>query len=82
MMQKQLWYLWLLYKNTYVTFTEEIPSIEDYAKLIIKTQKEYPYIVACDDKGTVIEMAYADRIRHHDAYKFSVEVVLIYLLML
>lgn len=29
--------------------------------------------MACDKKDTVIGMVYANRIRHHDAYKFSVE---------
>ncbi len=58
--------------NTFVTFTEINPSVEEYANSIVETQKEYPYIVACDgDK--VIGMAYGGRVRHHDAYKYSVE---------
>ncbi|MCR5100752.1 MAG: GNAT family N-acetyltransferase [Butyrivibrio sp.] len=60
-------------ENTYVTFTEKNPSVEEYAKSIEETLEKYPYIVACDDNGNVIGMAYAGQIRHHDAYRFSVE---------
>ena len=60
-------------ENTYVTFTEENPDVQEYADEIVNTKKEFPYIVACDDQGKVIGMAYAGRIRHHDAYRFSVE---------
>jgi len=59
--------------NTFVTFTEDNPSLEEYEDSIIETKKEYPYIVACDDSGKVIGMAYGGRVRHHDAYKYSVE---------
>lgn len=59
-------------ENTFVTFTEENPSVQTYEQNIINTQKHYPYIVLCDD-GKVIGMAYADQVRHHDAYRFSVE---------
>ena len=60
-------------ENTYITFTEDNPSVEEYAESIVNTKKDYPYIVACDDSGRVIGMAYGGRIRHHDAYRFSVE---------
>lgn len=30
--------------NTFATFTEENPTIKDYSKTIIETQKEYPYL--------------------------------------
>ena len=59
--------------NTFVTFTEDNPSVEEYRLSIIDTKKEYPYIVACDETGRVLGMAYAGRIRHHDAYRYSVE---------
>lgn len=59
--------------NTFVTFTEVNPSVEDYEKSILETKKEYPYIVACDETGRVIGMAYGGRVRHHDAYRYSVE---------
>ena len=59
--------------NTYVTFTEDNPSVDSYRQSIIDTQKEYPYIVACDSDGKVIGMAYGSRVRHHDAYRYSVE---------
>lgn len=59
--------------NTYVTFTEENPSVEEYRKSIISTSEKYPYIVACDEEGSVVGMAYAGQIRHHDAYRYSVE---------
>lgn len=60
-------------KNTFVTFTEDNPSVEEYEQAIITTKREYPYLVICDDNGKVMGMAYAGRIRHHDAYRYSVE---------
>ncbi len=59
--------------NTFVTFTEVNPSVKEYEQSIIETKKEYPYLVACDKDGKVIGMAYGGRVRHHDAYKYSVE---------
>ena len=59
--------------NTYVTFTEVNPDVQYYQESIVNTKKDYPYIVACDDNGKVLGMAYGGRIRHHDAYKYSVE---------
>ena len=59
--------------NTYVTFSEVNPDVDSYAESIVNTKKDYPYIVACDGSGRVIGMAYGGRIRHHDAYRFSVE---------
>ena len=60
-------------KNTFVTFTEINGSVLDYENSILETKKDYPYIVACDLNDRVIGMAYGGRIRHHDAYKYSVE---------
>lgn len=60
-------------ENTSVTFTEQNPPVEEYKKSIIDTKKAYPYIVACDETGRVVGMAYGGQVRHHDAYKFSVE---------
>ena len=60
-------------ENTFVTFTEDNPPVSEYEESILTTQKNYPYIVACDDSGKVVGMAYAGQIRHHDAYRFSVE---------
>lgn len=59
--------------NTFVTFTEDNPSVEAYERSILETKKAYPYIVACDETGKVVGMAYAGRVRQHDAYRFSVE---------
>ena len=60
-------------ENTYVTFTEVNPSVSEYEESIVNTKKDYPYIVACDETGKVIGMAYGGRLRHHDAYKYAVE---------
>lgn len=60
-------------ENTYVTFTEVNPSASEYEESIVNTKKDYPYIVACDEAGKVIGMAYGGRLRHHDAYKYAVE---------
>ena len=60
-------------ENTFVTFTEVNPDVADYEKSIIETKRSYPYLVACDDAGKVLGMAYGGQIRHHDAYKYSVE---------
>ncbi len=59
--------------NTFVTFTEMNPSVEVYEESIVNTKHHYPYIVLCDENDVVLGMAYADQIRHHDAYRFSVE---------
>lgn len=59
--------------NSYVTFTEVNPSLEEYESSIIKTLQDYPYIVACDNSDKVIGMAYGGRLRHHDAYRYAVE---------
>lgn len=59
--------------NTFITFTEDNPSVEEYRQSIITTKERYPYIVACDDEGKVLGMSYAGPIRHHDAYRYSVE---------
>ncbi len=59
--------------NTFVTFTEINPTVSEYRDSIIQTLESYPYIVAVDSSGRVIGMAYAGRLRHHDAYRFSVE---------
>ena len=60
-------------ENTFVTFTEINPSVEEYERSILETKERYPYIVACDNTGKVIGMAYGGQVRHHDAYKYSVE---------
>ncbi|SDB08272.1 phosphinothricin acetyltransferase [Pseudobutyrivibrio sp. YE44] len=60
-------------EETYVTFTEDNPSVKEYEDAIINTKKAYPYIVLCNEADQVIGMAYAGRIRHHDAYRYSVE---------
>ncbi len=59
--------------NTYVTFTEVNPSVREYEESIVITKQEYPYIVAVDDSGKVLGMAYGGHLRHHDAYKYAVE---------
>lgn len=59
--------------NTYVTFTEENPDISTYEESIVNTKIDYPYIVVCDENEEILGMAYGGRIRHHDAYRYSVE---------
>lgn len=59
--------------NTYVTFTEVNPSVEEYAESIVNTKQDYPYIVAVDENDKVVGMAYGGRLRNHDAYKYAVE---------
>ncbi len=59
--------------NTYVTFTEINPTVQDYADSIVNTKQDYPYIVAVDEEDKVVGMAYGGRVRHHDAYKYAVE---------
>ena len=59
--------------NTFITFSEINPTVEEYKQSIIETKKSYPYIVACDLDGRILGMAYAGVLRHHDAYRFSVE---------
>ena len=60
-------------ENTYVTFTEINPSVAEYEDSIVNTKQDYPYIVAVDENDKVVGMAYGGRLRHHDAYKYSVE---------
>jgi phosphinothricin acetyltransferase len=59
--------------NTYVTFSEINPTVQDYADSIVNTKQDYPYIVAVDEEDKVVGMAYGGRLRHHDAYKYAVE---------
>ncbi|MCR5416371.1 MAG: GNAT family N-acetyltransferase [Pseudobutyrivibrio sp.] len=59
--------------NTFITFTEINPSVAEYADSITETQKNYPYLVAYDENNKILGMAYAGQIRHHDAYRYSVE---------
>ena len=59
-------------KNSFITFTEKNPTLAEYEKSIADTQKNYPYLVVCQGER-ILGMAYASQVRHHDAYRFSVE---------
>jgi phosphinothricin acetyltransferase len=59
-------------ENTAITFEWTIPSVEDFAKRIEKTQTFYPYIVAEED-GLIKGYAYASRFRERKAYDWCIE---------
>lgn len=62
--------------NTAITFAEEAPAPESYAKKAASPR--YPFLVA-EDNGRIGGFAYADAFRVKDAYRWDVEMT-IYLL--
>ena len=60
-------------KNTFVTFTIDNPSVEEYAKDIEETKNKYPYLVAVDEHEKILGYVCGHEFRPHDAYRWCVE---------
>lgn len=59
--------------DTSITFEYEVPTVSEFENRIATTLKDYPYIVAETEEGTVVGYAYAHRMRERKAYDWTVE---------
>lgn len=59
--------------DTSITFEYEVPTVSEFEDRIATTLKDYPYIVAETEEGTVVGYAYAHRMRERKAYDWTVE---------
>lgn len=57
--------------DTTVTFEYEVPTIEDFEKRIINTQKKYLWLV-CEIEDKIVGYAYAHEFMDREAYDWSV----------
>ncbi|MGN0234077.1 MAG: GNAT family N-acetyltransferase [Bacteroidaceae bacterium] len=60
-------------RETAITFEYDVPSVEEFKQRISHTLEHYPYIVAENEKGTIVGYAYASRYYGRAAYDRSVE---------
>lgn len=60
-------------KDTAITFEYRVPSVEEFEKRIAATLKDYPYIVAEDETGSLLGYAYAGCFHAREAYDWAVE---------
>lgn len=59
-------------EHTAITFEYDVPTIEEFAKRITHTLKQYPYLVAEMD-GRMIGYAYVSPFKERAAYDWAVE---------
>ena len=59
--------------DTPVSFEYELPAPEEFVRRIRSTLERYPYLVCCDDAGTVRGYAYAGRFGERPAYQWGAE---------
>ena len=59
--------------NTVITFATHAPTPEHYARQI--AAGAYPFLVL-EEAGQVVGFAYAGAFRHHDAYRWDVELTI------
>src|SRR5688572_14522346 len=59
-------------RETVVTFENEVPSVDDFARRVAEVLERFPWL-ACDDGGRVIGYAYACPHRARPAYRWSAE---------
>ncbi len=59
-------------EHTAITFDYEVPSVMDFQKKIIETQKRYPYLVLLEDTK-IVGYAYAGPFVGRKAYDWSAE---------
>lgn len=59
--------------DTTITFEYEVPTELEFEERIESTLKDYPYIVAETEDGTIVGYAYAHRMRERRAYDWTVE---------
>ncbi|MDM7926086.1 MAG: N-acetyltransferase family protein [bacterium] len=62
--------------DTIVTFEIDPVSPEEIGRRIREIMKDYPYLAAEDESGTVIGYAYASRFREREAYRHTAEVTI------
>lgn len=60
--------------ETPITFEYTVPSLEEFTQRIVNTLSSYPYLVAVDEKHTIVGYAYAHSYKARTAYDWSVEV--------
>lgn len=60
-------------RETPISFETEVPTVEEFARRIQDTKREYPWL-AGESGGTIAAYAYACRHRERGAYQWSVEV--------
>lgn len=56
-----------------VSFETEAPDAAEIARRMAGDADKYPWVVACEEDGTVLGYAYATAFRTRPAYRFSVE---------
>ena len=59
--------------GTPVSFETEPPDAEEMRRRMVASAGLYPWLVACEEGGTVLGYAYACAFRPRHAYRFSVE---------
>ncbi len=58
--------------NTAITFEYEVPSIEEFQRRIVQTQRKFPYLVA-EKNGEIVGYTYAGVFKARPAYDRCVE---------
>ena len=59
--------------DTAITFEYEVPTIDEFRERISNTLKKYPYLVAEDEKGSLMGYTYAGAFKGRAAYDWAVE---------
>lgn len=62
-------------EETAISFECETPSVEKFQNRMIRTMKNYPYLVA-EIGGEIVGYAYASRFVGREAYRFSAELTI------
>lgn len=60
-------------QDTFISFEQVVPSVEEIAARIEKTLQQYPYLV-CDIDGKIAGYAYGSAFRTRSAYQWTTEV--------
>lgn len=58
-------------EKTAVSFEYDVPSTVEFQERMQSTMERYPYLVAVDDKNTVLGYAYASDHMHRKAYQWN-----------
>jgi L-amino acid N-acyltransferase YncA len=58
--------------DTYVSFENEVPALEEFEKRIRNIQKKFPWLV-CEINGNIAGYAYASRYRERESYDWSAD---------
>ncbi len=60
-------------RDTAITMECHEPSVEEFGGRIRTISQSYPYLVAVDEKGTIVGYAYAHAFNEREAYRYSAE---------